>query len=54
MSNFGTRIHRSAKWSGSCNNEIEMNDIESEIDDESHDNSKQCEASDADLEEEDY
>ena len=38
------------KCSGSCNIEIETNDIESKIDDESDDNSKQNEASDANSE----
>ena len=36
------------KCSGSCNNETEMNNMESEINDESVDNSEQNEASDAD------
>ena len=40
------------KFSGSCNNETKMNDIENEIDGESDDNSKQSEASDANSEEE--
>ena len=42
------------KWSGSCNNETETNDIESEINDENNDNSEQSEASDAKSEEENW
>ena len=41
------------KCSGSCNIETETKNIESEIDDESDDNSKHSEASDADSEEAD-
>ena len=40
------------KCPGSCNNETETNNIESEIDDESDDNSEQSKASDANSEEE--
>ena len=40
------------KCSGSCNNETEINDIESEVDDKIDDNSEDSEASDANSEEE--